>query len=102
MTTAIPSSSSSETTASAESGLTWLYLAGLLAAAAVMTLVVQGVALLLAWSTEITTMPLSSDRFLRISWVSPLLIRSVGPAPGAGAGLPAPRPWRARCCWLRS
>ncbi|MCS7040481.1 MAG: hypothetical protein RMN24_11795, partial [Anaerolineae bacterium] len=66
--------SSSETAAPSESGLTWLYLAGLLAASVFVTFVVQGIALLLAWSAEIATMPLNSAGFLRIGWVSPLLI----------------------------
>ncbi len=68
------SSPSPETTAPGESNLTWLYLAGLLAATVFVTMVVQGAALLLAWSTEITTMPLSSNGFLRFGWVSPLLV----------------------------
>ncbi len=74
MTTPTASLPSSETTPPSESGLVWLYLAGLLAAAVFMTTVVQAATLLLAWSAEITTMPLSSDRFLRFSWASPLFI----------------------------
>lgn len=74
MTPAAAPPSSAETAAPSESGLVWLYLAGLLAAAVFATTVVQGMALLLAWSAEIATMPLDSNGFLRIGWVSPLLI----------------------------
>jgi hypothetical protein len=69
----IASPPSAEATTPGESNLTWLYLAGLLVATVFVTTVVQGATLLLAWSTEITTMPLSSTQFLRFGWVAPLL-----------------------------